>query len=378
MELGYLPKAKITSSSDQGISARKLQDLVIYQPRPFSSLEIEITTRCNLFCPSCPRAVFHRSWLLRDMSLETFEKAAVVFDQFETIHFRGWGEPLLNPFFPEMVLRAYQSGARLVLSTNGVEPINRGLLPYFEAIFFRLDYGRASTYERRNPEAKFARAIFNISSILHWRDKDRLARPQVVILFAKNKFSLTELPSYLETAVRLAPERVVFYQPSFHLRWVDDHGCLPSDLDQGLIQKVDERLAAMAESYRIDVVNTPAAEGNCLDGSCGFDRERAVFVDWSGSAAMCRHSALPVTGGAFRRYLGGKEYPVESFLFGSLLKNGLEDIMKTWTYRKYRQACLSQGLTRLDPDSRPREHKRKGNLIYLDGSVLKSDSCFRQ
>ena len=100
------------------------------------------------------------------------------FDQFQTIHFRGWGEPLLNPHFSEMVTMASDSGARLVLTTNGQIMPKPDTLKRFENIFFRLDYGTAATYERRNPWARFNRAILNISQTIHLAGTDSAAAPQ--------------------------------------------------------------------------------------------------------------------------------------------------------------------------------------------------------
>lgn len=369
MELGFLPQWDSFETTGDHLPLRKLSSLVSYRSRPYRSLEIELSTRCNLFCPSCPRTNYGSNWIERDMSLETFEKISGVFDRFDTIHFRGWGEPLLNPQFPEMVRRAYQSGAKLVLTTNGSVPLNHGLLPYFGAVNFRLDYGRAYTYERRNSQAKFNRVIFNISQVLHDRDLDKSPRPKVILMFAKNKYSLKELPAYLENAIRLSPDRVVFYQPKFHVRPVDARGQLPSDVDVELVARMDRRLADMARSAGLDMVNQ-RVEVPGRPMACGFDPDRSLFATWRGQVALCRHSALPVANGQYFRYQFEKVSVLQTRVLGDLSPKALDQIVAGRKINRSRDDCQSacgdQALAARDI----RRERRKAAVADQTGKVV--------
>ncbi|MEW5724049.1 MAG: hypothetical protein AB1896_13145 [Thermodesulfobacteriota bacterium] len=377
MELGFLPQAKKPGSTEEGLTSRKLADLIPYQRRPFTSLEIELTTRCNLFCPSCPRAVYSRAWIEQDMSLECFEKLLPVMEQFQTVHFRGWGEPVLNPFFPEMVRTAYQSGASLVLSSNGVKLPDLSLLPYFEAVTFRLDYGRASTYERRNPSARFNRVVFNLSKVLHWRDSENLTQPRLVILFAKNRYSLRDLPVYLETALRLRPDRVAFYRPLFHVRRVDAQGHLPGEVDPGLVVKIDQRLESAAREAGVDLVNQAVGPGQARD-RCGFDSEKGLFVNWSGRAALCRYSALPVAHGTYTRFFPDGEKVGHTTLLENLGRKDLESLISSSAYRLGRRACWLRGGQRSVAGPSFEEQAPEGaggKLIYLPEALARTGHC---
>ena len=339
MELGFLPEYKSLKTCEDGLHPRKLQELVEYTARPYSSLEVEITTRCSLSCPSCPRTSYKRTWLEQDMSLEHFERLSSHFNKFETIFFRGWGEPLLNPFFPEMVRLAYQSGARLVLATNGTIPIDQGLWPYFDAIIYKLDCGRAKTYERRNPTAKFGRVIFNISQVLHQRDSESPHRPRIVISFAKTRYTLNELPSYLDTAIRLKPDQVIFYQPTFYPRPADWRGQLPGDVDPGLLLSIDERLKKMAEAAGLEMINQ-AVELDATPGhKCVMGERRSLYLNWQGLVSLCRYSALPAAGGSFSHYQDGRLNLGRTKFLGSLLHNDLDDIVKGWAMKELRHSC---------------------------------------
>ena len=253
----------------------------------------------------------------------------------------GWGEPSLNPYFPEMVRLAYQSGARLVLYTNGVKMLNLGLISYFDSIIFHLGYGRAATYERYNPGSKFNRVIFNISRVLHWRDSNQGQTPQVVLLFAKNKFILKELPGYLETAERLCPDRVVFFDHPFHFRQIDEDGELPAEVDPGLIDLIDKRLADKASAAGLELVNQPPTPKKDDNGQCSLLRDDAIFVNWSGKAAPCRHCALPVVGDVFTRIQEGNVVQVHSALSGNLTRMPLPRVINPLLRQRIRKICLN-------------------------------------
>ncbi len=369
MELGFLPQWDSIETTGDYLPLRKLSAIVNYRSRPYRSLEIELSTRCNLFCPSCPRANYGANWIDRDMSLETFERIVGAFDRFETIHFRGWGEPLLNPHFPEMVRMAYQSGAKLVLTTNGVNRIDPGLLPYFGAVNFRLDYGRAHTYERRNSQTKFNRVIFNISQVLHDRDLDQSPRPKVILLFAKNKYSLKELPAYLENAIRLSPDRVVFYQPKFHVRPVDFRGQLPTDVDIELVAQMDRRLSDMAGAAGLDMLIQRVDPQN-RPTPCGFDPGRSLFANWRGQVALCRYSALPVANGQYFRYRKDKASVLQTRVLGNLSRKALGQIVACRSLNRTRKECRSvcgnQNLTESDI----RRERRKAAVTDHTGKVI--------
>ncbi|MFH1137055.1 MAG: radical SAM/SPASM domain-containing protein [Pseudomonadota bacterium] len=378
MELGFLPEYKSPPALGDSLHPRKLEDLVNYPPRPYSSLEVEISTRCNLSCPSCPRTTFKRTWLDQDMSLGHFEQLSAHFNQFETIFFRGWGEPLLNPLFPEMARLAYQSGARLALATNGVLPLDQGLWPYFDTIIYRLECGRARTYERRNPAAQFGRVIFNISQVLHQRDSQSAHRPQIVIIFAKNRYTLNELPIYMDTAIRLRPDRVIFYQPCFHPRAADWRGELPGEVDPGLLLKIDERLKAMAADAQVELINQKVDFDRPKGHHCVMGERRSLFLNWKGQAALCRFGALPVAGGTYSHYQDGRLTQSRVVFLGSLLQNGLDEIAKSWAMRELRASCRQGGLLFKTRQNTLKKHTcykfkgSKGQVLSLGDARIKS------
>ena len=167
----------------------------------------------------------------------------------------------------------------------------------------------------------------------------------MVILFSKNKYSFLELPIYLKQAIRLRPDRVVFYRPDFRVRKVDDRGRLPADLDPQLLAKVDDMLETMADSAGLDMVNQPSQAGSGAS-RCVFDRERGFFTDWNGRISVCRNTSLPVVGGHFSRFVKGRLETFSTGHLGSLLRQTLEEIVNTREHIALRNACRTGRVSR--------------------------------
>ncbi len=98
-------------------------NLAYRRPKPWAwpiHMQIEITSRCNLHCPVCPCGmdILHRD--TDSMDMELFKQLiSEVGPYLLGTCLWGWGEPLLNPQFPEMVRLTNSYGPVTVLSTNG-------------------------------------------------------------------------------------------------------------------------------------------------------------------------------------------------------------------------------------------------------------------
>ena len=83
-------------------------------------VQIEITNRCNMDCPMCPREVL-------DIELEhmDWEKFVTVVDKLrdrENITLTGWGEPFLHPRIFDMITFCKERGHRVMITSNGLFP----------------------------------------------------------------------------------------------------------------------------------------------------------------------------------------------------------------------------------------------------------------
>ena len=98
----------------------------------YKSVEIELTTKCTLLCPACPRTYRRKSWLRKgrreDIAWDTghLDKNVVfhTFDSpdFQSIRFVGsYGDCIYHPDFIEIATKACEVGDRKLIrfETNG-------------------------------------------------------------------------------------------------------------------------------------------------------------------------------------------------------------------------------------------------------------------
>jgi len=97
--------------------------------------QIEITTVCNAKCFYCPSDTMKHT----HMSWECFEKIIQTEKSPTMLLLQGTGEPLLHPFFWEMVAHAKSKGHRISTITNGSMSLSSTHSVLLEHIGFSLD-----------------------------------------------------------------------------------------------------------------------------------------------------------------------------------------------------------------------------------------------
>jgi MoaA/NifB/PqqE/SkfB family radical SAM enzyme len=81
-------------------------------------VQIEVTSRCDLFCRTCTRQKLPG---YGDLSYEDFARVLAMLGPVERLWLSGQGEPLLHPDLPRMVHLCRERGIRgTVLHTNGM------------------------------------------------------------------------------------------------------------------------------------------------------------------------------------------------------------------------------------------------------------------
>jgi len=95
-----------------------------------TSLNVELTSRCNLECTICPRAAA-KGRGETDLDFETFKRIVDATPDLRVLLPFQWGEPLLSPILIPAVSYAAGKGIRVFLTTNGTlldEKASRGLI----------------------------------------------------------------------------------------------------------------------------------------------------------------------------------------------------------------------------------------------------------
>ena len=81
-------------------------------------IQIEITNRCNMDCPMCPREVLNIE--LEHMDWNKFITVVDKLTEQENITLTGWGEPFLHPCIFDMIAYCKERGHRVMITSNGL------------------------------------------------------------------------------------------------------------------------------------------------------------------------------------------------------------------------------------------------------------------
>ena len=96
-------------------TVKRLQYRLPLKPR---QVQIEITNRCNMDCPMCPREVLNIE--LEHMEWDKFIAVVDKLKERENITLTGWGEPFLHPRIFDMIAFCKQRGHRVMITSNGL------------------------------------------------------------------------------------------------------------------------------------------------------------------------------------------------------------------------------------------------------------------
>jgi MoaA/NifB/PqqE/SkfB family radical SAM enzyme len=162
---------------------------------------VEVTTACVLQCRMCVRHFWHE--LTGTMSLHTFRTfidQVRALPELPTIHFSGYGEPMMHPDILEFIRLAKSAGCRVELTTSGAR-LNRivssALIDLdLDKLNVSIDGVTPEQYEDIRTGGSFDQVIDNLRDL--WRLKMRRggkhSNPQVAISFVAMKRNVGDLP----------------------------------------------------------------------------------------------------------------------------------------------------------------------------------------
>ncbi|MCK4658761.1 MAG: radical SAM protein [Phycisphaerae bacterium] len=162
----------------------------VFQPRleargvPFEYV-IEVSSRCNLSCPMCPRRI---STTLgnSDMDLTTFHRALDrIRETASFIWLAGLGEPMMNKHFMRMIAECHEAGIATGASTNGTFLTDKWqehlLDSRLDVLVVSFDGADKETYEKIRVGADFDRVFNNVRRFAARKVERSLGKPWLIL-----------------------------------------------------------------------------------------------------------------------------------------------------------------------------------------------------
>ena len=134
-------------------------------------IQVEITNRCNLGCPYCSRQVNPPP--LRNMTVAEFDRVLSQLQPYKEtpLCLCGLGEPLLNPWFPEMLDNPKLKDFKLKLITNGILLTSENITTLqekdvFSQIQVSLQTTTPETYRKLQVGGDFHQVVKNTKNLI--------------------------------------------------------------------------------------------------------------------------------------------------------------------------------------------------------------------
>lgn len=265
--------------------------------RRITGLQVEVSIACQLSCRYCPRTVMASGWRSAVMPWELYERRlAPHFDFFEMIFLQGWGEPLTNPRFWDMVALAKKAGRQVGFITNallfGPREIELTCELDVDLVCFTLAGATAATHEHYRAGADFAALTGGIAALAARKKAGGLSRPTIGVSYTMIRGNLAELPA----AVRLAASLGADQFTANHLDCIpalalenDAVFLNPRREDEGHVAAAAREAAAAGLFFRAE---PPKLGGEILVCEAN-PLHTTLFVKADGTVVPCHQMALP-------------------------------------------------------------------------------------
>jgi MoaA/NifB/PqqE/SkfB family radical SAM enzyme len=289
--------------------------------RPFSVVQIEVSSRCGTGCVFCPHDALSDRWAEGDLLLDLYQESIVPhLDLFELVYLQGWGEPMLHPDLWEMLELAQGKGCKTGFTTNGAylqDEENQRLLDMGVNLISVSFAGTAAPiHESLRTNSEFSQLCKNFESLANLKKQNKAETPWLELHFLMARDNLNEFPPLVELAASLGADEMVAtnltYSPSPALDSKHVFAEQPLSEDIEIINQAQGNAERMNIPLRVYPLQE---EPNTL--VCDADPINTVYVNHRGEVTPCVYLGLTVQG-QIPRYYQGEFHPFDTISFGNV------------------------------------------------------------
>lgn len=307
--------------------------------RPFDAFQIEVTTRCNLRCVTCPVTVLSGQWPNLDLPWTTFLRLADAFPRTKWVHLQGWGEPLLHRRIFDMLELAKAAGCRVGTTTNGTRltlaAAERLITLGLDVLAVSIGGASATTHEAIRAGSDFAKLLANLRAFTALRAKRRATAPRLELLFLMTRSNLAELPAAVELAADIGADELVATNLDYAITPALEAEraaslAAPPAAHRELIERARTRARARAIDFRASALAPREV------AVCDLNPLRILYIAVDGSVSPCVYLGVTAQHEIPRRF-DGRDSPVAPVRFGNLNEQELLEIWESEPCRAFRR-----------------------------------------
>ena len=328
-------------------------------------VQVEVTTHCNGSCVYCPHTLMRHHWANRHMPMELFCELVPFLRHTDLVYLQGWGEPLLNKDFFEMVRICKDRGKRVGFTTNGmllIEDTIRTLVGLqLDIMGISLAGTTAGTHNRIRKGTDFDKVISHLERFRRFKAEKKTQNPALHLAYLMLKSNFHELKEILPLAKRVGAKQIVasnltlIVDPKLSTEAIFNN-TESTDYYGNTLSEIRNRAAR--ENIIFDY------HGPCLDdGSvgCRENVHRACVINVEGEVVPCVFTN-PVL--CESRELGNakppcyifneQSLPLRGMSFGSIRNESLTRIWNKKEYARFREL--------FDPETRRKPEQTRSEM----------------
>ena len=297
---------KKPSSTTSGKTVREpgiwetMRELLLGVRRPFDCIQVEVTSRCPGRCRYCPHTTMGALWHPRDMDMETLTLLWPLMRRASRVHLQGWGEPLLNPLFFDMVALARRAGCAVSTTTCGLIMNAEAAIKIVEGGLDIVAFSLAGTDSTSNASRhgvdfdRVCEAVSLLQSVRRARTAVHLEIHFAYLMLASTMEAVRGLPALMQRlGVHAAVISTLDYIPSPDLESEGFGLHEPEKLARATAvlreTEAEARSLGLGFHWVLPRSTTPGT-------GCRENIGRSLFVGADGSVSPCVYVNLPAAG----------------------------------------------------------------------------------
>ena len=305
--------------------------------RPFSTWQIELTTRCPLQCKMCIRSESD-DWQYQDMALEDFKKILPYLGDVETVVLEGWGESLLHKDLSECIRLVKNKGSQVGFVTSGMGLTRDRVSELIEAGVDFVGFSIAGTTQATHDAIRVNSHLPDVlDAIRLFREEKKrrgIPRPKMHLIYLMLKDNIHEVPSVPLFTKEAGLEEVILTNICHTINlwqetqrvfvWEDGRSEYDETLQQAAINA--RRLNIRLKKPSLSVIDVPV----CAENPLG-----SLYISAEGEVSPCVYLYPPLPS-PFKRIFCGEEYLTEKVSFGNIFRDPFSAIWGAGDYTDFR------------------------------------------
>jgi tungsten cofactor oxidoreducase radical SAM maturase len=291
---------------------------------------IEVTTKCNFACITCIRSswqdsLLHMEWEIFEKILENLKELP----QLASVHFGGFGEPMMHPRIFDMLRAVKELGLKVEMITNSsylsIENIQKLIDLELDILFTSLDSPDEEEYNEIRLGADFQDVSQNVANLQAMKREQNVKKPELGIEFVAMKKNYVGLPKLIRMARDLNANHVIISNLlPYHESMKDEIVYDMDDTGGWMFGKESWRTAIWAQMSNMKLRT---------ERSCKFVKDKSLCINYQGNVSPCyalMHS--------YECYIYGRKKQISPCYIGNVSEKKLLEIWTDPGYVNFRRA----------------------------------------